>query len=382
MGKKSWKSWKEDAAKSKISKLDNWKKDGSVVVWLHTKSGIYQKGQHFVPYISHDSEKNKDEIKWLYFNCHEEYETLRFKQEPECCPIELFIDWLECNDSIEDDDLVWECEVGKLNKSMTKYDFIENWMTKMKARLTSVLPIINDKDPKEIIVTEETIAIELGTFKAIDDYGKVLLESGEDIDLSDPDINPYPFKWEYNAKTNNPNEKYNVIALDRKEPTDDILELLNGPEVDLSSFIKPGDSKRLRKIMEDHIVLEDVPFDEIFANVKDKESNSYNYKSTENENKDIEVKEEVKEKTEKKSKKSKKEKPEVQVCPDCGEPLPLDENGNPEVCDCQYEEVYECDVCGAEVSEDAEECENCKRIEEEKKKKEKKKPAKRRRVKK
>ena len=361
MGKKSWKSWKEDNAKGKFSKLDNWKKDGNVTVWLHTKSGIYQKGQHVVPYIWHNKEKNKDEVKFLFFNCHEDYDTLRYKQEPEHCPIELFIDWLISNDSIDDDDMVWECEVGKVKRSMTKYDFVENWMTKMNAKLKSVLPVINDADPKEVVVTEETVSIEMGIFKAIEDYGKKLLEYGDDIDLSDPDVNPYPFKWEYNAKADKPADYYNVVALDRKEPTDEILELLNGPEVDLSSFIKPGDSKRLRKIMEDHIVLEDVPFDEIFANVKDKDTNSYNYNSTE----DIETeKEEVKEETKTKTKKSKKEKVEVQVCKDCGEPLPLDESGNPEVCDCQYEEVYECDVCGAEVSEDAEECDNCIRIEE------------------
>ncbi len=378
MGKKSWKSWKEDNSRSKISQLENWKKEkGHVTVWLHTKSGIYQKGQHVVPYVKYDKEKKRDVIGFFFFNCHEDYETIRYKQEPEYCPMELFMQWLEAQTDIDDDDLVWECEVGKTNRSMTKYDIIENWQTKFTAKLKSMLPVIDDDNPTEVLVTEETISVELGIFKAIGIYEKELLEYGEDIDMADPDVNPYPFKWEFNAKASKPDEYYNVVALPRKKPSDKITELLNGPEVDLSTYIKPGDSKRLRQIMEDHIVLEGVPFDEIFGSAKDRENDTtFNY--GDNKVEDIEEKEKVKETP----KETKEKAPSVPKCTECNKELPLDDDGNPEECECQFEEVFECDVCGAEVAESDEECANCKRIEEEKKKKEeekKKPPAKRRR---
>lgn len=274
MAKRSWNDWKAEKKKTKVKALKNWKEDGEVTVWLHTNSCMYQKGKHTVPYVFYDKEKNENKITWFNFNCHEDDEFVKWKsKDPEHCPLDLFVSWLKEQDDIEDDEIVWECIIGKRSKNnvqLTKYDITTNWKTRFVVKSKSVLAVINDKDVDAgITVTEEPVSIENGIFKAISNYEKKLERSGKDPDFADPDIKPYPFLWEFNSSATKAEDYYNVIALDEVEPSKKVLELLESDEIDLSNWTKPGKSKMLRKIMEDHIVLEDVPFDEFFANTKD-----------------------------------------------------------------------------------------------------------------
>jgi hypothetical protein len=95
---------------------------------------------------------------------------------------------------------------------------------------------------------------------------KVIKVNSSNPDLADPWKHPYPFEWTYNEEEENPQKKYEVTALTKEEPSEEVLAVFAEDGPDMASLRKLEDPEALRAEMETYCVLEvEVPWDDIFA---------------------------------------------------------------------------------------------------------------------
>lgn len=260
------------------NRLRNWKEDGEIVVWIHTKTLIHKRLFHMVPYVGQredeDTGKKKTSILYLPFVCHEdvnEYLRLGKNFEPMHCPLCRFIEHLKNNGNIADGETVWDSSIGdrKRDRVCTKADFVGDtdgggdWRLTFKPSIQYILAVIDNDHPGDgISIAAEKFSlgekIKSAVQKEIDRRGP---------DEGDPDRNPYAFKFVFNSKSRTPSDYYDAYPLDRIEMTAEIEELLGQDAQDLSAWISPGDTKILREAMEAHVTVDDVDFDDLFDNV-------------------------------------------------------------------------------------------------------------------
>jgi len=126
------------------------------------------------------------------------------------------------------------------------------------------MAVIDNKKVKDgLVVACEKFAIGEGIKKCV----KQQIDS-KGPELGDPGKNPYCFKWVYDASATQAADYYQVYAMDRIEITPEISDLIASEPVDMSDYLLPSDPAMLRHVMETHIPLDNVPFDEFFDNTQ------------------------------------------------------------------------------------------------------------------
>jgi len=255
------------------ARLGDWRKAGSIVVFLHAESGITPRLFHLIPYVEKSEDSGKKELRYYPFICHEEPSSYFARAPAQHCPICRAIDMLVDDDSIDDDTIVFEISPSNKQhaRKASKLDFCGlkggDWRGSFKPRAQYVIGVINTEKPEagiQVDVEPQSLgdALMSAIKKEIDSSGQ---EAG------DPRINPYAFKFTYDADAD-PKDKYDAYSFRRAEYTEQIAELMEKPAVDIDGYIDPGDTKRLREIMEAHV--DCVDLDVIFDNVLDVQSDS------------------------------------------------------------------------------------------------------------
>lgn len=250
------------------SRLKDWRASGSIVVFVHANSGITPRLFHLVPYMAVD-EEGKKSIKFLAIVCHEDPATFFSKAPAQYCPIDRAIDILVEDESIDDDEIVWEVITGnnKKDRRITKLDFCGlkggDWRGSFKPRAQYVIVVVNAEKPEsglQIDVEPQSLgdALMSAIKKEIDSTGP---------EMGDPRINPYAFKFTYDDDAS-PKDKYDAHPFRRAEVTEEVLELLNAPAVDIDSYIDPSNLSQLRKAFEAHFKV-DINLDMLFDNTLD-----------------------------------------------------------------------------------------------------------------
>lgn len=268
----------EKTQRAGFNRLRNWREDGEVVVWLHTNSRIHKRGFHMIPYVGIKKDegtgKERKAILFFAFVCHEDVmEVIREgkRHVPKHCPLCRLIHWLKGNGDIGDSETIWDSSVNdrKRDRICSKADFTGDtegggdWRLSFKAALQYIIAVIDDGKPGEgIRIAAEKFSlgekIKSAVQKRIDSEG---------VEAGDPDRNPYAFKWVFNPDARVKTDYYDAYPFLQAKLTDEIAELLKAPEQDLTGWIAPGDTKRLREIMDAHVVVEGVDLDVLFDNV-------------------------------------------------------------------------------------------------------------------
>jgi len=274
----SWGDFQKDRIfKGGYGRLRNWKEDGDIEVWIHTASQFFKRLFILIPYVGvKEDEKTGREIETImYFPyvSHEEiedYVNRKRNKQYYRCPLFRFIDWLEDNGHIGDEETVFSVSIGdrKRDRICTKADFVGDkdlgdWRLNMKPSLQYVMAVIDNKNVNDgVVIAAEKFslgeAIKRAVRQEIDRKGP---------ELGDPGQNPYCFKWVFDSSARTPADYYQAYPLERVELTDEIRELLDGEGLDLTEQILPGDPVFLRKILEEHVTIEDVPWDDLFDNI-------------------------------------------------------------------------------------------------------------------
>jgi hypothetical protein len=283
--------------------LEPWRDKGSVRIWLHTKAGFHALWNHNWPRVVTVKDRQTKEDKLIVvssrFVCHDP-ETVtrkaRFKDDdgrrehsPVRCPICFMLDWISAE--VAAGRLDWCTPIFQFNgegdeernitlhaggmiglfgkKELSKEELQQMkkagvsrktaWREKIEVRCQYLFQVVDDQDPSAGVVK----ALEAGDLgdKLKEELRKEIKKRGE---RGNPAINPYPLLWEYDENEEQFGKKYKVTALSDDKPSRTILNLIQGPKLDLSKDIAPGNCIGLRAEMEQHALI-DLPFDDFFA---------------------------------------------------------------------------------------------------------------------
>lgn len=257
-------------------RLRNWKDDGFIEVWIHAPSRFYKRLFTLLPYVGEiEDEKTKKTIpaiRYFPYISHEEVNNFVKRTPPQQCPFLRFADWLKNNDNIDWQEIVWSASVGnrKKDRVLTKADFFGSkehggdWRSAMKLSIQYIMAVVDNKNVKDgLVVATEKFSIGENIKKCV----KQMMDS-KGPELGDPGKNPYCFKFVYDANADRPENYYQVYAVERIERTPEVDELLASEPIDMTEYLLPSDPSMVRHIMEAHIPLDNVPFDEFFDNTQ------------------------------------------------------------------------------------------------------------------
>ena len=259
----------------KKSYLANWKKQGEIVVFLHGNSGVGERMKHVIPYVDVDEKGNK-KIGYMNFVCVEEPESYD-TENPQVCPIEMFMSYLINNQNIADNEIVWEAACGTDNdRVITKAGFLgedpKRWKDSFVARHEYIFMLIEAEHPERgIQIDTETEGLWWALNRCINNEQK---SKGEE--LGNPEINPYAFRFIYDARES-PARKYDVATFARAEVTPEIQKLLAKPAVSMEGMLKSTGVKKLREVMEACIQVE-VDFNLLFESAGEEDNTDFDTK--------------------------------------------------------------------------------------------------------
>ena len=253
-------------------RLGDWKKNGSIVIFIQTSSGLTPRLFHLIPYVGED-DKGKKVIRFYAFVCHEDPEHYSKQMPAQHCPIDRAIDILIDDGRIDEDEIIWDASIGNRNKDRVanKLDFCQidktaDWRNSFKPAVQYIFVAVDVEKVSEGLV----VAVEPQTVgQSISACVTREIDSQEG-DEGDPEINPYAFKLTYDPDAL-PKDKYDAYAFRKAEYTDEIRELIESNPIDLSNWINPGNSAKLRKHFEAHFKA-DIDLDILFDNVLDPEN--------------------------------------------------------------------------------------------------------------
>jgi len=260
-------------------RLKDWREAGSIVVFLHSDSGITPRLFHLIPYMEKNDD-GKKQISFFPFICHEDPENYCSKAPAQNCPVCRAIDVISDDGTVDDDAIVWKVDIGnkQKNRASTKLDFCNlqggDWRGSFKPRAQYVVVVINAEKP------DKGLQIDVEPQSLGDSLMKLIKNEieGNGPEMGDPRINPYGFKFTYDSDAA-PKDKYDAFTYRRAEVSEEVIELLSKPALDIDDYIDPGDSKTLRKIMEAHFKA-DLDLDELFNNTLDDEHTRTEERST------------------------------------------------------------------------------------------------------
>lgn len=290
--------------------LKNWKEDGSIIIWLHPKAPVYSLWSHTFNRIGDfedDDGNSAKAIRMLRYNCLEK-EVLLKKQNwrdrktderempPVICPHCKAVEWVReqvatgkmlasqplfrfdpGEDAFGDQEPMTVyaggfCKwFGRKNLSagdrtqMRKTGIKESEQFKQNgfANQRYILCAASDSDPDGgWIVAMEGSSLGSKLQKAIKDEVK---RAGGDKSIGDPRYNPYPFELTYDENKDFA-DKYDVVALTRKTPSEHIKRLL---EEDyqvglLEDVVADSNMRELYDAMKASVVFDKLPIDEWF----------------------------------------------------------------------------------------------------------------------
>lgn len=283
--------------------LEPWRDKGSVKIWLHTKAGFHALWNHNWPRVItvKNKQSGEDELRVVSsrFVCHDP-ETVtrkaRYKDDdgrrehsPIRCPICFMLDWISAEvaagrldwcapvfrfegDGDEERNVTLHAggmiglygkkEISKEELQQMKKAGVSRktaWREKIEVRCQYLFQVVDDADPSAGVVK----ALEAGDLgdKLKEELRKEIKKRGE---KGNPGINPYPLLWEYDEAEEQFGKKYKVTAMSDDRPSKTVLRLIQGPKLDLTKDVTPGNCIQLRAEMEQHALI-DLPFDEFFA---------------------------------------------------------------------------------------------------------------------
>lgn len=263
--------------RNNVTKLSSWKKDGSIVVWIHTNTSIHRRLVHYIPHVVQREDDRSLEkvnvVSYLPFVCHESVKNFFDRKKPIHCPMDRYKFWLGNNPKIDNKTIVWMAKGDDptTDRVVNKLNFIGggDWKLESKAQVQYVIPVVDHNNADAgISIAIETYTLGEAIKRAVHNEIK---GNPDNPELGDPSVNPYAFTWEYNKNAKTPKDYYNAYRNNGAKINNKIRELLNSDEVDVSDFINPGNTDELYDIMKNHIPSNlDCPLDTFFDNVKDK----------------------------------------------------------------------------------------------------------------
>jgi hypothetical protein len=287
--------------------LANWKEDGRIVVWMHRRSPIYSLWSHswsrYATVKDKETKKESRVIRGMRVNCLESEKLLK-KQKwrndndtrempPTICPHCLTVEWVRAQ--INAGALEWSTPIFRFEvadeehviyaggfcglfqkKELSKAELSEVRKTGIKlneafmqngfCRQQYIFTVASDADPDAgwvIAMEGQTLGDKLK--KTIHDEIK---RCDGDLSIGHPMNNPYPFEWTYDENKDF-SDKYDVVALSRKRPSDKIQALLDQDEYpDFTRLIANPHLGTLKQSMKEAALI-DFPFDDLFAKAID-----------------------------------------------------------------------------------------------------------------
>ena len=292
--------------------LSKWKEDGSVVVWLHKQLAPKRLWRHALKRIVTLKDKQTQEEKVSIWSdkyvCLESEDLLkdqnRFvrltgqrQRPPHVCPTCLFaeyirsqiltgkLNWLApilkyTTDSEEEvvraQGLLGYPKSDKLSDVQRKdlrdhdVDMRESWKEDGRAKMNWIFVCAEHKHP------EQGIKVAIESQLLGDKVRGEIKKAMEKAELTSPGagskgnplVNPYPIKFVFNAAKDIPfGEKYDAVAFESIAPSPEILALIDSepPREQVEGLLRHPDLAALRANLEEHCLIKNVPWDEIFA---------------------------------------------------------------------------------------------------------------------
>lgn len=401
--------------------FSKWKEKGSAQVWLHTQRLPLAIWRHPFPmYVVVKDKDDKDiEVKHVFskkFVCHEDESVLTHpwrdkntgerEHPPKRCGLCKFNDWLWMQilawldtHTWDNDEKEWKenkkgkgegidpCtkifefeSEAKDSENVTMYaggccGFFglkelpkevslamkakkirgdEVWKQNASVKCESVMCIVNNDD----IAAGVQIAVET---QALGDKVKEEIQRVWKSNEINIQKQPYVIEWGYNEKEIF-SKKYSATSIMKIKPSDRVLKLIRGEAPDLTELKKTFDQQKMRATLEEHCLLEDVPWDDLFPSEKQEREWAKEDAEAEEEEKkpsrepgDDEEEDEAGNDDDDDSEsddKDKDEDDEMVACDECKKPIKLS--------------AKKCPHCGHKYEDDAEEEEEEEEKEEEK----------------
>lgn len=272
-------SFLAEGKRSKGAFLKKWTKDGSIVVWLHTRARIHKRYQHQFHFVEAKEDKETRKIRrlvqFMRFGCWEgdevwatrrNRETGLLESPPKLCPMcrlkEALIALPEkklAADAVvfrmkgvnwDDEEVVLKYVKGHLTGEFERTK--TSWKTTLDLGAKYLFSVLVDADPEGgVKITEESDSLGQAVRKVIAQE----IDSKGDED-GNPYEHPYALKWVYD-ETASPKDKYKAYRYDKAKLTDEVrMQIIDLDPPDLAPYVKPGDVGLLRSYVEASITPE------------------------------------------------------------------------------------------------------------------------------
>jgi hypothetical protein len=257
--------------------LDSWKKEGILKVWAHREPPWERRLHSFRQVILDESGKTpKKTIKWHPFVCWEEDESYHRERakwrkgydvsEPRApkCPMCRLVEYFEAAEDIEHDDVIFEFVAGREKRQIIKGDFIgqgksrDSYQDSGLPKSEYIMAVIPADNPDGVYLANETWTLGQKLHQRIK---KDIAMLGDD---GNPETTPICYTFEFDKSVRG-SGAYGVSRFPEAELTEAIQELWDGPAPDAGPFTEPSDPKKLFDSVQDGIVYDDIPIDELFA---------------------------------------------------------------------------------------------------------------------
>jgi hypothetical protein len=283
--------------------LDKWRKEGKLIVWLHTgllPTAVWQHGGIPRLVITKD-EDDKPQRKFFggKWNCPESEDFLkgqykrnddgtREEDEPAHCGLCRFEEWLYQEvvagrikwtdqafrfDATDPKDTVILHAGGLLNmyseremaaekkKELKKAGIspADAWSENMFAKCNYVFAVVANNAVSKGV----QIATEAGLLG--DRVKDVIADARESLgdEEGNPFLHPFAIQWEY-RKGERIDKLYYARRIEKEKLTPQIEALIRGKAPNLSNIVAPFDQKTMRAQLERYCLLKGVPWDDIF----------------------------------------------------------------------------------------------------------------------
>jgi hypothetical protein len=286
-----------DSVYKRILKKE-WKKEGEIEVWLHTRGGIATPvvGHGWYAKRSWEDRQTGETVVAVWsekWNCWEDEEIVRRQYKidaddnrlypPVLCPMCMLIDFVGRN--VRNGKIGW-CEplfewqagrdhivlhAGGITNMFGSKDLsaqqlaemkragiyqTEAWKENAQAKFAYIFRVIVGGNPDECkVAIEPAILGDAMRVVIRDEVRKARRRAASDSSVSlncgNPLLEPYPFSWRYTEKEKNFAKRYSVLAINGVKPSPRILEAITVGELpDISALTAKGNCAVLRAQME------------------------------------------------------------------------------------------------------------------------------------
>ena len=286
--------------------LAKWKKKTPprIDVWLHTQANIESLWQHGIPRImtrkDRDTGVESREVWSGYWTCTESEYVLQRRRHrdkatgqrvhpPKSCPMCLLLEWVRAQ--VEVGEIAWTQPLfrfsgddeskavvmhaggiyGDFNRKEMSAEELsalkaarifrtEAWKENCEVKLSYGFAVVDNDHPEGgVVLTIETSS--LGD--AVKD--EIFSAQEADEETGNPFETPYCIRWKYDKSKQQYNEKYSALRMGKVALTPEIEKLIRGPAPDMTKLAPKKDPRILRAILEEHCLVDGIPWDAIFG---------------------------------------------------------------------------------------------------------------------